>query len=110
MCRCCERVTTTLGEETVTDGDVDVSVVCACAVSESPQLLGRKPLQTVALTCPWCVQVLEQLCERVITAQKDGAVTDGDVHVSVGHFLRSLYPEYLERMAGDQEVKAAMIK
>ena len=56
------------------------------------------------------MQVLEQLCERVTTAQKDGVVTDGDVHVSVGHFLRSLYPEYLERMAGDQEVKAAMIK
>ena len=50
---CCERVTTTLGEETVTDGDVDVSVVCAGAVSESPQLLGEE------------------------------TVTDGDVDVSV---------------------------
>ena len=79
-------------------------------MSESSQPRRMAPLQLVTLICPWCVQVLEQLCERVIAAQNDGAVTDGDVHVSVGHFLRSLYPEYLERMAGDQEVKAAMIK
>ena len=47
-----------LGDGAVTGVDVDVSVVCAGAVSESSQLLGRKPLQTVTLTCLWCVQVL----------------------------------------------------
>ena len=47
-----------LGDGAVTGVDFDVSVVCAGAVSESSQLLGRKLLQTVTLTCPWCVQVL----------------------------------------------------
>ena len=83
MCsNCCESITG-IGDGAVTGGDVDVSMVCAGAMSESSQLWGMELLQTVTLTCPWCVQVLEKLSERVIAAQKDGAVTACDVDMSV---------------------------